>query len=211
MHLYQFIQVIAQYWITARICSETLPGSRHHITIHEPTTDVISIPTWPTEEIVRSGEWETQLRLRGWVEQNETVFIFDEAQVSYGDAELWNNFFKSIHEYPRCRAIIFASYGSPICTQIITIRGSSIIIPDRQRVTLRAIRREDNLPAAGLLFTRMEFNDLVSVMYPSPEYAFDTSFFDSLFNLTEGHVGAIVDFMGIILADDVRRISFGLW
>ncbi len=177
--------------------------------MHEPTTDVISIPTWSSKEEVATGEWIGQLKRRGWVEQNETVFIFDEAQVSYGDADLWNNFFKSIHEYPRCRAIIFASYGSP--TTRIKIRGTSIFIPDQRRVTLRAIQHEDNLPAAGLLFTRMEFNDLVSVMYPSPEYAFDTSFFDSLFNLTEGHVGAIVDFIGIILADDVRRISFGLW
>ena len=48
-------------------------------------------------------------------------------------------------------------------------------------------------------------------MYLSPEYVFDASFFDSLFNLTEGRVGAIVDFMQIILSDDVRCISFGLW
>ena len=91
------------------------------------------------------------------------------------------------------------------------IQGTPIIIPDQQRVTLRAIRHDDNLPAAGLLFTRMEFNDLVSVMYPSSEYAFDISFFDSLFNVTEGHVGAIIDFIRVILADDVCRISFGLW
>lgn len=177
--------------------------------MHEPTTDVINISTWPTREIVAGGEWKRQLKRLGWVEQNKTVFIFDEAQVSYGDSDLWNNFFKSIHEYPRCRAIIFASYGSP--TAPITIRGTSILIHDVRRVTLRAIQHDDNLPVAGVLFTRKEFNDLVAVMYPSPEYVFDASFFDSLFNLTEGHVGAIVDFMQIILSDDVRRISFGLW
>ena len=141
--------------------------------------------------------------------QNKTVFIFDEAQITYGDSDLWNNFFKSIHDYPLCRAIIFASYGSP--TTRFTIQGLLILIHDRKRVTLRAIQHDDNLPAAGVLFTRKEFNDLVAVMYPSPEYVFDASFFDSLFNLTEGHVGAIVDFMRVILSDDVRRICFGLW
>ena len=55
-----------------------------------------------------------------------------------------------------------------------------------------------------------EFDNLVSVMYPFPKYVFDISFFDSLSSLTEGHVGAIIDLMRIILADDVRRISFGL-
>ena len=173
----------------------------------EPVTVVISIPTWHTkEELALTNEWKIPLR----DEKKPTVFIFDEAQVSYDDTVLWNNFFKSIHEYPLVRAILFASYGSP--TTCITLRDTiAMIIPDRQRITLRAIRQEDGLPAAGLLFTRMEFNDLVSVMYPSSEYAFDISFFDNLFDITEGHVGAIVDFMRIILAHDVRRIPFGLW
>lgn len=176
--------------------------------MHEPTTNVISIPAWPSREYVASGAWKGPLKHLGWVEQKATVFIFDEGQVSYGDTDLWNNFFKSIHEYPLCRAIIFVSYGSP--TTEISIRGAPIVIADQQKVTLCATQYEDDLPAAGLLFTRMEFNDLVSVAYPSPEYVFDISFFDGLFNLTEGHVGAIVDLIGIVLADNVRRISFGL-
>ena len=44
-------------------------------------------------------------------------------------------------------------------------------------------------------------NDLVSLQYLSTK--FDTPFFDGLFDLTNGHVGAIVDFIKIILADDV--------
>ena len=40
------------------------------------------------------------------------VFVFDEAQMSYEDGDLWNNFFKSIHSYHNCHAIIFASYGN---------------------------------------------------------------------------------------------------
>lgn len=177
--------------------------------MHEPTTDVYFIPVWYTKDAIAHNDWERDLERLGWVKENKSVIIFDEAQVSYGDADLWNNFFKSIHEYPFCRVIIFASYGSP--TIQIKIRGTPIIIPDKQKVTLRAIRHNDNLPAAGLLFTRTEFNDLVSVMYSPPEYVFDISFFDNLFNLTEGHIGAITDFIRIILADNVRRISFRLW
>jgi hypothetical protein len=176
--------------------------------MHEPTTDVFTIPAWYTKDTITINDWKIELQRRGWVEENKSVIILDEAQVSYSDADLWKNFFKSIHEYPFCRVIIFASYGNP--TTQIEIRGTPIIIPDKQRVTLRAIRHNDNLPAAGLLFTRTEFNDLVSVMYSPPEYVFDISFFDSLFNLTEGHIGAITDFIRIILTDNVRRISFGL-
>ena len=43
----------------------------------------------------------------------DVVLIFDEAQASYNDGDLWNNLFKSIDNYPHCRAIVFTSYGSP--------------------------------------------------------------------------------------------------
>ena len=86
------------------------------------------------------------------------------------------------------------------------IHGGPIIIPDERRVTLRAIQQEDSLPPAGLLFSRVEFDNLVSTMYPSPKYSFDKSFFDELFDLTDGHVGAITDFMRIIPAHEVGPI-----
>ena len=52
----------------------------------------------------------------------------------------------------------------------------------------------------------MEFDDLVSTMYPSSEYSFDSSFFNELFDLTDGHVGAIADFIRIILGHEVSPI-----
>ena len=110
------------------------------------------------------------------------MFILDDSQQSYADVDLWHNW-------------------------------SPIIIPHKQRVTLRAIQHEDGLPSAGLFFSRVEFDDLVSTMYPPPQYRsyksffdksfFDKAFFDELFDLTDGHVGAIVDFIWIILAHEV--------
>jgi len=80
-------------------------------------------------------------------------------------------------------------------------------IMDAQRVTLRAVEHKDNLPPVGLFFTRMEFDDLVSKLYPSTEYRFDASFFNALFDLTEGHVGAIHGFMTIILGHEVGSFA----
>jgi hypothetical protein len=50
----------------------------------------------------------------------------------------------------------------------------------------------------------MEFDDLVSKGFSSSEYFFDKSFFDGVFHLTGGHVGAIYDFVEVIVADNVR-------
>ena len=138
------------------------------------------------------------------------VFIFDEAQVTYNDGNLWNDFFKSINQYPCCCVIVFTSYGNP-STRISTKQGISMIIPNQQRVTLCPIQHMDNLPAVGLFFTQMEFDNLVSLLYPSPDYFFDVSFLNALFNITQGHVGAIIDFIWIILTDDVRHILCGSW
>ena len=134
-----------------------------------------------------------------------TVFIFDEAQLTYVDGDLWSRFFKSMRDHKNRRAIIFTSFGSP--SSRITIAGFPIHLSDHQRVTLRAVQHDDNLPPVGLFFTRTEFNDLVSLRYPSANYPFHTSFLDRIFDITNGHVGAIVDFIGTILAHDVSPLS----
>ncbi len=163
---------------------------------------IISLPGWPLEKVEETGGWEAYLCGRGWQQGEKTYFTFDEAQVSYEDASLWNEFFKNLSIYNNQFAIAFASYGSP--TSHLTIRGTPIYVNDSQRVTLRPIDSGDGFDAVGLLFPRMEFDDLVSKRFSSSEYFFDKSFFDGVFLLTGGHVGAIYDFVVIIAADDVR-------
>ena len=157
---------------------------------------------WPHEEIKASGRWRHYFKVeKAWVENRQTVFVFDGAQLSYVDSDLWSNFFKSIHLYSHCRAILFTSYGSP--TTRFLIQGTPILIPDERRVTLQHIQHEDGLPPAGLFFSRVEFDNLVSMKYPTPKYLFDNSFFNELFDITDGHVGAITEFIRIILAHEV--------
>jgi hypothetical protein len=73
-----------------------------------------------------------------------------------------------------------------------------------QRVALRPIDHDDGFGAVGLLFSRTEFDDLVGKRFSSSEYYFHPSFFDEVFRLAGGHVGAIHDFVEIVAADDVR-------
>ncbi|KAF8331794.1 hypothetical protein F5887DRAFT_55236 [Amanita rubescens] len=103
-------------------------------------------------------------------------------------------------------AIVFCSYGNPLLRINVgeTMEIPTLIsVPDYQRVTLRHVDHEDNLPPVGLLFTQSEFNDLIK----NQKSYFDESFFDDVFRITNGHVGAIHDFIQIVTSDDSFRES----
>jgi hypothetical protein len=68
---------------------------------------------------------------------------------------------------------------------------------------LRPIDYKDGLPVVGLFFTQAEFKDLVSTKYLFPPHRFHHSFLDTLFGITNGHIGAIADSIRIILENDV--------
>jgi len=162
------------------------------------------------------GGWNAYLKkVKGWVDGQTTFFIFDESQLSYEDFDLWSDFFKNAPSYSDRFIISFASYGSPTSQIGSTVLGSSRSDPDAdirstpfavsnvQRVTLRPIHHHDGLGAVGLLFTRTEFNDLIAKRFPQSDYHFDLSLLNSVFDLTGGHVGAIIDLMSIVIAHDV--------
>jgi hypothetical protein len=91
--------------------------------------------------------WYSYLKTRkGWIPGENTVFIFDEAQVSYKDTQLWNELFKGIHDIPDRRAIAFASYGSP--SSFIDIEGTPMFVEPSASVSLLPTAHKDNLPAA---------------------------------------------------------------
>ena len=147
---------------------------RQYIHHQEPGVHVMPIYGWPLKEVRENGGWENYLRYkRGWELGKKTVFIFDEAQLSYEDSNLWFEFFKNIRTYNGALAIAFASYGSP--TSNATPRGSPTssvnagygspdstssrgitstpyLLDDEQKVTLRQINHHDGLDPVGLLF-----------------------------------------------------------
>ena len=173
-----------------------------HFRVQEPNVRVIWISGWNRDDVAECGGWYAYLqKQKGWIPKESTVFIFDEAQESYKDGELWNDLFKCIHDYPDHRAIAFASYGSP--SSFINIEGTSILVLPTARISLLPTTHGDHLPAVGLLFTHAEFDELVSRQYPYSEYYFHPSFLDTVFGITEGHVGAMYSFLNIILGSDV--------
>jgi DNA helicase HerA-like ATPase len=134
-----------------------------------------------------------------WDDDIASVFIFDEAQLTYGDTGLWNTLFKSISDHPSTlqhRIIVFASYGNPTR---INAPVTNMYIKELQMVTLVSIDHHDGLEAAGLYLTRSEFEELVNLR----KYAFDPTCLDFIFRISSGHVGAMTDVINIISCDDV--------
>jgi len=143
--------------------------------------------------------WEEVLGHMGWVRDQQAVFIFDEAQLTYRDGDLWGNFFKAILLYSKCRAIAFASYGSPASR--VNMAGTPFFIMDTQRITLRPTQHDDDIAPVGLLFTQPEFDQLVAKLYPGNR--FHTSLLSHAFEITGGHIGALCDLFNIILSHRV--------
>jgi hypothetical protein len=169
--------------------------------VQEPAVAIFRLGDWPIERIEVHKGWRCYLKqVIGWVEGKPSVFIFDEAQTSYWDGDLWNAFIKSIHNHDRCCVIAFASYGSPTSSRLA---GTPIFIHAVQKITLCPIDHKDSLPTVRLFFSQAEFNDLVSLEYRSPPHHFHQSFFDKIFVVMNGHIGAIKNFISIILEDNV--------
>ncbi|KAF8718541.1 hypothetical protein AX14_011789 [Amanita brunnescens Koide BX004] len=173
-----------------------------HISQQDPGVHVIWIQGW-TQRVAESRDYQSYLQDRGWVINRETVFIFDEAQATYRDDALWHHFFKSMETF-NARLIVFCSYGSPSLPIDVgdTMEiPTPISVPDHQRVTLRHVGHDDDLPPVGLFFTQSEFNDLVK----NQKSYYDESFFDAVFRITNGHVGALHDFCKIVTNDGSFR------
>jgi len=177
----------------------------HHIRQQEPATHIISVSRWSAslEEVKEIGGWQAYLVYeKGWVQGQKTIFIFDDAQSSYEDFNLLGEFFKNVVSYDIQFVIAFASYGNP--TRLGIKKITSLFVSDSQSLTLRPIDHRDGLGAVGLLFSRMEFNDLIRKRFSSSEHYFHPSFFDAVFDLTGGHVGAICYFVNVVTGHDVR-------
>ena len=60
-----------------------------HIRQQDPAVHIILVFGWPPEEVKEIGGWQTYPRhVKGWVQCKKTMFIFDDAQLSYEDLDL---------------------------------------------------------------------------------------------------------------------------
>ncbi|KAK2459548.1 hypothetical protein APHAL10511_008427 [Amanita phalloides] len=123
-----------------------------------------------------------------------TYLLFDEAQDTYDDVDLWNNFFKSVHDkaFDKYYVILFCSYGSPSSRIVDYDRGGTpLILHGSARVSLWPAENP-----IGLFLSRTEFQEVVDRYHRRVKL--DSDLLEYLFHLTGGHVGAIVGLLEII-------------
>jgi hypothetical protein len=150
-----------------------------HIREVEPSTEVTTATGWLRDKEYCGGGVEWLATEKNWAFREGTILIVDEAQESYWDKGFWN-IVKSMNSTSKCRIITFASYGS---TGPFLEADTPGISPDHI-VSLTPART-----SVGLLLSKKEFDDFVSFRF------IGESLLDSIFDLTNGHVGACEDLL----------------
>jgi hypothetical protein len=121
------------------------------------------------------------------------VFVFDEAQQSYNDLDLWLGIIKTQsggHAGPRI--CLFSSYGSPATGPTQYPLGSTPIqFGPSQRISITASRFAEN-GRVCLFYSREEFEDVVSrrCSDPTNKFELDSAARKYLYSITNGHPGA---------------------
>lgn len=185
-----------------------------YILSNVPGATVITANTWcdPCHgPKTITGRMDAFLKLPDRTDWNNVYLLFDNAQFTYWDGALWDNFFKDCVQRRKGPAtILFCSYGNPSEIKIeatpTPLHVTPPVIVEGARVSLRPI--PGRLPPVGLLFTRQEFDDAVS-RFSKPDgtrvpMAIELQTF--LFDLTSGHPGAVADLLSM-LATDVCGIA----
>src|ERR1700761_545046 len=176
-----------------------------HIQQMEPDAPIVWLESWSMVQVhaASSGWMDYISNVIGWKYHKaprNSVIILDDAQQSYWDLSLWNELFKPISgSFEKSfRVIVFAGYGDP-CRAGPT--ETSMVIPQKHRITLRTSHHNDGLPEVGLLFTLEELHEFVDQRFKS--HSFDPAFLTMLHSRTAGHIGATEDILRVIQAHDV--------
>ncbi len=127
---------------------------------------------------------------------NIAYLLFDEAQDSYEDGFLWNDFFKGVGDrgYSHYRVILFCSYGSPSSRPVLYRIGTLLELTNAARISLWP--RKGSEGSIGLLLNRSEFDEVVSRF--EPRLNLHSDLLDLIFEWTVGHVGAVIRMLEVI-------------
>jgi hypothetical protein len=162
---------------------------------HEFEPHVVYIARWKAEKDMPIDGWRGWLRPM-WDFDEGSVLIVDEAQTSYWDYDFWSHI-KAMGPQSLYRIITFASYGS---VGPNTFDPSAHYIVPIQSLGLRPFDHGDGV-AVGLLLTRSELDDFAQKR--NRGHRFDTSFFDCIFDLSNGHIGACEELMRVVCVHSV--------
>jgi len=159
---------------------------------------VFTLIGWERREVKEAGGFVGTLEsatkmpyLELATETSKVVILFDEAQDSYWDEELWLEFFKALELGMGPIVILFASFGADQRTPVGTINtGTHLVMMPQMRIGL--------YPSAGsrvgLLMGENKAKELVTrklAVMSSHEMVVDERLMRDLYLITDGHRGAL--------------------
>ncbi|KDQ06792.1 hypothetical protein BOTBODRAFT_181262 [Botryobasidium botryosum FD-172 SS1] len=117
--------------------------------------------------------------------------LFDEAQDSYWDTRLWNEFLKDVQDpSSHIHVIIFCYYGSPSPYPNSLSGVTTLFMQPEARISLQPSVDGD----IGLFFTRAEYYQELLPRFPHRiPLDLNADFIDAVHRWTSGHVGFIHD------------------
>ncbi|TDL20263.1 hypothetical protein BD410DRAFT_841385 [Rickenella mellea] len=164
-----------------------------HILQVETNPFVLYLDAWPSNGTGEYMWWRDWPSRQGFDFQNGATLILDEAQTSYYDQEFWLTL-KNMNDWCPFSVITFARYGT--CGQYLKhFTISHFCIRRVQNVSLLRKDLGDEIPI-GLFLSRDEFDSLVARSYNAD--AFDASFPNCVYEITNGHVGACCDLLAAV-------------
>ncbi|KAG8999525.1 hypothetical protein FRB94_006124 [Tulasnella sp. JGI-2019a] len=132
-----------------------------------------------------------------WFNGPVRYILFDEAQSSYWDRSLWNDYFKTImYRGTSIRLVLFCIHDNPSYRPYHLLELAA-------RITLRLTSTSD----IGLLLTRPEYNELLKKSPKRIHFVEDLK--DAIYEWTAGHVGAVVSVLLYIHHDHAHEMEAG--
>jgi hypothetical protein len=148
---------------------------------------------------------------------DSNVLILDKAQQSYGDTQFWDHIVKSIQGgigY-KIKLCLFCSYGSLSAGMPYNKRGhrTPVNFGYTQRVSLTP-SVEPGSPPIGLFYNKDEFEAVVTKLCsskPIEKYRVDRDARNYIFNLTNGHPGAVNSIVDYLFLHCDYKIRWQCW
>ena len=165
----------------------------------EPSAVVITQTSWPPAGSGPSLNERLWLVDPTYPRRNDLAYpLFDDAQESYQDESLWNDFFKRAcgRGYICYHIILFCSYGSPSSRPVCHRVGAPLVLRDAARISLWPREGSESDRLIGMLLNRSEFDEVVS-RFECP-LNLHPDLLDLIFGWTVGHVGAVIEMLHII-------------
>ncbi|KDQ06790.1 hypothetical protein BOTBODRAFT_181260 [Botryobasidium botryosum FD-172 SS1] len=137
-------------------------------------------------------------------QRDNTYLLFDNAQATYWDTQLWISFFKDIPQGPYDHVALFCQYDGPYPQMIDHLMP----IPEEARLPFRPYASNVK-PHVGLLLSRSEFDDFVRLHSDPIRSLLDVHLREMLYVWTTGHVAVVKDLLRYIGSERQSQFERG--